>query len=379
MSISRQIARGGLIAAVLAGCGPHPDAPPEGNDGNESAGSAQSAAGANGFTGTGGYASSPGFAGAACAGCPTGFPQSAGGAASTGGSPQYAGGSGGSVYNGSGGFLASGGAAGASPAAGGMATGTGGFAGSGGTSSVSDGAPCIGAPSEVVILGDSYVTGAASPALAPALGALNPAALQFRNYAVPGTSLATGGLAGVIPPQLDLAIAMGTNIPLIIMDGGGNDILLCDSIRFPGCNTLCNRSGSSAQKVCTDIVGLALDTLTDLLHKAASAGVADIVYFFYPHVPANFGGYVEMIDYAEPLFRATCDGAVTETAGQLTCHFVSLIEPFIAAGGDMSPLNFALDGIHPSQAGQDIIAREINNVMQSECLGQNATSGCCVP
>jgi lysophospholipase L1-like esterase len=84
-----------------------------------------------------------------------------------------------------------------------------------------------------------------------------------------------------------------------------------------------------------------------------------------------------MIDYAEPLARATCDGAADATGGKLHCHFVDLVQPFIAAGGDMNPANFSIDGIHPSQAGQDIIAHEIFAVMKSQCLGQDAASGCC--
>ena len=41
--------------------------------------------------------------------------------------------------------------------------------------------------------------------------------------------------------------------------------------------------------------------------------------------------------------------------------------------------NFALDGIHPSQAGQNIIAQQIDGTMRADCLGRPAASGCCAP
>jgi hypothetical protein len=44
-------------------------------------------------------------------------------------------------------------------------------------------APCITSPAaQGAFIGDSYVTGFASPALQPALGALDSQALQFQNY-----------------------------------------------------------------------------------------------------------------------------------------------------------------------------------------------------
>jgi len=167
------------------------------------------------------------------------------------------------------------------------------------------------------------------------------------------------------------------DVVLTIMDGGGNDILICDGIKFPNCGSLCNRPGSTLQKVCTDIVATAIDAGSRLLDSAAAAGVKDAVYFFYPHVPSNGGGYREILDYAETRAKAFCDGAATRTGGRLTCHFVSLVQAFANAGGDMNLANFAADGIHPSQAGQDIIARQIQSAMVASCLG--STGGCCAP
>jgi hypothetical protein len=52
---------------------------------------------------------------------------------------------------------------------------------------------------------------------------------------------------------------------------------------------------------------------------------------------------------------------------------VDLVAPFKAAGGDKNPANFAGDGIHPSQAGQNVIAKEVFKVMKDNCIGMTAS------
>jgi len=236
--------------------------------------------------------------------------------------------------------------------------------------------PCLTNANQGVIIGDSYVTGALSPALQPALQALDPFAAGFRNYAVAGTSMASGGLTGLIPPQWDTAIGAGP-VKFMIMDGGGNDILICSTALYPGCNTTCKSPGSSQNSQCQDIVAKAVAAAEALMQKAANAGLKDVVYFFYPHLPATNAGYKEITDYAEPFAKASCDSAYTKSGGKLNCYFVDLVAPFAAAGGDANINNFVSDYIHPSAAGQQIIATEINKVMQAHCLGQQ--SGCCAP
>ncbi len=231
------------------------------------------------------------------------------------------------------------------------------------------------------IIGDSYVTGFGSPALQPALAAIDASIGQYPNYAGAGCSMATGGICtgayGNVPNQAQAARTAEPNLKFEIMDGGGNDILICDAATYPNCSTLCKSSGSSTQKVCTDIVAKAMSTAQQLMTDSANAGVRDVIYFFYPHLPAANAGYSEILDYSEPLAKNLCDSAVTITNGKLRCHFVDLVKPFAAAGGDGNPLNFAGDSIHPSQAGQNIIATQITNTMKADCLGES--SGCCAP
>jgi lysophospholipase L1-like esterase len=292
------------------------------------------------------------------------------------------GGVGGSVATGGAGGSVSTGGTGGSVSTGGMggSVSTGGMGGSGGVIDDPRVPPCLGAGSEGVIIGDSYVTGFISPALQPVLATLHPYATGYRNYAVAGSSMASGGIAGFVPDQFTQAVAADPNMKFLITDGGGNDILICDSGQFPNCNTLCSQAGSSTQAVCQEIVALALSTAESMMDTIAAAGIEDIIYFFYPHIPAAGGGgagYDEILDYAEPQAKALCESAEARTGGALRCHYVSLIQPFIDAGGDKNPANFVGDGIHPSQAGQEIIAAEIYKVIEGECIGHDSTSTCC--
>jgi lysophospholipase L1-like esterase len=352
------------------------------------------AEGTGGFVGSGmgGMALIPGGGGAGTGMIPAGYGGSMQGGGGTGnvGNRPNVGGTGNTAIGGTGNVLSTGGAmmmaGGAAGAVGmggaaGMGMGTGGAGGASGGENMGGAAgmpmmakpPCLTTPgTDVLIMGDSYVTGALSPALQPALGALYPAANQFRNVAVAGTSMATGGILGLIPSQF-------SGMPkLVIMDGGGNDILICDAIKFPGCGTMCNTTGSSKLQICKDIVTQGTAAAKVLFDKMSAAGVKDVIYFFYPHPPVNNGGMKEIDDYSEPIARAQCDAYGATSNGKTNCWWVSTVKPFADAGGDINPANFAADGIHPSQAGQNIIAKEINNAMKAHCLGQPSSSGCCM-
>jgi len=245
--------------------------------------------------------------------------------------------------------------------------------------------PCISDPSkQVALIGDSLVVGfAGSPPLQPALAALIKDAASYPNYAGAGCSIATGGVClgnyGDVPAQFVAAHAAQPNLKFMIMDGGANDILVCDSARFPGCADICSSPGSSQVQNCKEIVRLAQEAAGKIMKDAANAGVKDIIYFFVPHVPGRDGGYVEITDYAAPPAKQQCDGMFAATAGKLTCHFLDLTPPYAAAGGDKNVANFWSDELHPSSAGQAISATQIEKMMKAECLGQPASSGCCEP
>lgn len=248
-----------------------------------------------------------------------------------------------------------------SPGVGG-AGGVGGTAGTGGTEN-----RCVQKASQTVVIGDSYINWLSHTF---PTDMARVAGETWRMYAIGGTSMASGGI-GFIPDQFDRALAENPDIKTVLMDGGGNDVLVCDGIRFPNC--LSCKNGSVAEP-CPSIVQLALTRAETLMNKAAAAGVRDVVYFFYPHVPLNtpIGGTNpnNILDYALPRVKALCDSAESKTGGRLRCHFVDMIPVF-----EGHSEYFAPNDIHPNSSGSAAMARAIWATMQQKCVSQR--SGCC--
>ena len=247
----------------------------------------------------------------------------------------------------------------------GGAGGVGGTAGTGAGGSVNH--PCTPKASQTVVVGDSYINWVSHTF---PTDMARVAGETWRMYAIGGTSMASGGI-GFIPDQFDRALAEDPDIKTVVMTGGGNDVLVCDGVRFPGC--LSCKNGSIAEP-CPSIVNLALTRAEGLMEKAASAGVRDVVYFFYPHVPTNtpIGGTNpnNILDFALPKVKALCDSAEAKTGGRLRCHFVDMIPVF-----ENHPDYFASGDIHPNSRGSAAMAQAIWSTMQSKCVSQK--SGCC--
>jgi lysophospholipase L1-like esterase len=181
----------------------------------------------------------------------------------------------------------------------------------------------------------------------------------YRDYSAPGTTIDTPQGAGTIPPQWTRAKQADSDIKLVIMDGGGNDIL--------GSLT-CLAAGSSMNSMCTGIVQRVTDVATQMINDMKSIGVRDVVYFLYPHVPI---GGDEMDDYAITQAQAMCAGLTSSTFG---CH---LVDTRMAFQGH--PEYFGTDPIHTNATGAQVIAQLVWDTMKSNCIAQPAGSTCCTP
>jgi hypothetical protein len=161
------------------------------------------------------------------------------------------------------------------------------------------------------------------------------------------------------------------------MDGGGNDILIADEDRFPGGSECKDRMDAPMVKVCQDIVATAMAAGEKLMQAAADAGIRDVIYFFYPHIPGGgFGGMNPnyLLDYSLPMARELCEGAEQRTQGKLRCHFLDLV-PVFEGHADW----FADDGIHENSTGSAAMAKEVMKLAKELCFAQPASSGCCEP
>jgi len=211
--------------------------------------------------------------------------------------------------------------------------------------------PCVTVGGEVLVVGDSYVS-YINP-LVPPLEALAtqdgqlPSGQHYDNLAVAGSFIA----------QIESQWQSGKgSSKYVLMDGGGNDIL----IGAPQCLA----AGSDTVKSCTDIVDNAIAVGESMYADMKASGIAGVVYFFYPHIPA---GGDDILDYALPRIQDKCAAANTDT---FRCVFVDTRAAFMG-----HPEHFFVDGIHPSASGASLLAELVWAAMKDGCIGQ--TSGCC--
>ena len=208
---------------------------------------------------------------------------------------------------------------------------------------------CIDPPgSQVVTIGDSYMNflfGNSVPAgvqaLARAEGSL-PANESFRNYEATAATFASGQISS----QFTSAVNADPAISVLIMTGGGDDVLL---------DANCNSGAPTPSNACGMTVQAVVDELDPFLKRAKTAGVDHIIFFFYPHVSSAQMNVV--LDYAYPKVQAVC------TANP-PCHFIDLRPVFEGHAWINS------DGIHPTADGTAAIADAIWDVMQAECILQ---------
>jgi hypothetical protein len=182
----------------------------------------------------------------------------------------------------------------------------------------------------------------------------------YTNKAVAGTTMAADGILPKIPTQWDDAKVGNKEFQLVIMDGGGNDVL----ISHPECKDL----GASMTMGCQAVVAATLSAAKKMIGDMKASGVTEVLYFFYPHAPT---GGAEMTDYALPMLRDMCSGLTDE---KFQCRIIDMVPVF---DGHMDW--YASDDIHANDIGEGAMADVIYKQMKDDCAGQPASKGCCTP
>jgi len=262
------------------------------------------------------------------------------------------GGAGASAAAGASGAAGAGGVAGSTASAGTPAAGNGASAGNsaggtGGAAGAAMPATCEKGTvkaSEVVFIGESFIaqTGAIprlTTKLARDAGTIGPSE-SYRSTAVSGTQLTTGA----IPMQFTTAKNAGP-VKVVLMDGGGNDLLLGT-----------DRCKGTYDARCKQVV----DVVHELFTKMKTDGVKDVVYFFYPD-PMGVGANIKpAMDILRPEMRKECEGST-----DVRCIWVDQRESW---EGKYS--TFTSDGIHPTEAGSMASAKQIWDAMVANCVAQ---------
>jgi len=236
---------------------------------------------------------------------------------------------------------------------GGSAAGTTATAGSGGKAAGGAG----GAPAcekgmtkgkDVLLIGDSFIALSHDItkdliALARADGAL-AASDSYRDNSVSGTQLHGG-----ISPQIPQQYANGEKdapAKVVIMDGGGNDML----------NNTCSDPPTASCQAIQD----AVQAVKDLFVQMGKDGVGTVVYFFYPENQKNATQRAK-VDVLRAQLQDVCYSSASPK-----CYGVDL-RPVFDGHFDEYVLS---DGIHPTAAGSQATADAIWATMKDNCLAQ---------
>ena len=253
-------------------------------------------------------------------------------------------------------------------------------------------------PNEVVMIGDSYLDpsfGNVGPNIiadAQKAGALT-ATTSYRKYYVGGAAVNNGALTLNIPYQYETSAKGDTSVPnpkdikVVIMDGGGNDVLIDQR----SCLTDATSAAQMADMPCMMAVTNTVARASSLWKEMATDGVKQIVYFFYPHLDPAGGGLltapapgVNIIDdYSAPLYQKICCGSsFTPTATNYTCTgnapgtqctFIDTRPAFTGhsgAAGEPGPDWIQSDHVHPDPAGSTAMAGLVWDTMVANCIAQ---------
>ena len=259
-------------------------------------------------------------------------------------------------------------------------------AASGSSSGASSGAPapCVKgqvANNEVVMLGDSYMD----------VGNVGPTIMKdannamYRHYYLAASALNYESGNFNIPYQfdtealMDAAVQNPKDIKVVIMDGGGNDVLINNSqcLTIPPANDTGN--------MCHSAIDASVARGLKLEQDIASHNVQHIVYYFYPHLDATVSGHTnanDWLDYSYPKGAAACCGSGNVPAsGDLSCRgtgpgidcvWIDTRPEFVGHNDHTNPSAywFQSDNIHPTQPGADAISAKVWAAMQKYCIAQ---------
>ena len=164
----------------------------------------------------------------------------------------------------------------------------------------------------------------------------------FRNYTQSGAELTGGIIATAIDVQYSDAKTTNSNINTVVMDGGGNDILIPAMIGdIYGCRTQWYRWDISNR--CKNLVDNVYVDLVELLNQMDEDGVQDVIYLGYYELPRGNDNLLNAVNYGDERLGSACLNST------VNCTFVD-------PRGSI-PAEFVLsDNIHPTSEGSQVLA-----------------------
>ncbi|MCP4953327.1 MAG: SGNH/GDSL hydrolase family protein [Proteobacteria bacterium] len=160
----------------------------------------------------------------------------------------------------------------------------------------------------------------------------------FRKYTKSAAELEGGFLALSVYDQYDLAMSDNADIDTIVMNGGGNDILIPAVLFDPyNCRVQWWEWGHLSGK-CKDYIDDLYVQSVNLLNDMYADGVNNVIYLGYYYTKGGVDNLEEAVDYGDQTLAFAC----TNTA--VDCAFV---DPRSA----INDSDIIFDGIHPARSG----------------------------
>lgn len=182
----------------------------------------------------------------------------------------------------------------------------------------------------------------------------NYAGGTFRNYTTSGAELFGGVIHPSIVEQYDIAMSDNPDSDIVVMNGGGNDILI-PAILFDPYDCLTQwwewgRLSNSCKSFIDDIYVEGVDQL----NLMAADGVTDVIYLGYYYTKNGLlwvDDLEEAVDYGDLRLAQACANSVAN------CTFVD-------PRSTIHNSDVLIDGVHPTAVGSKKIADLIWPVLE---------------
>ena len=173
----------------------------------------------------------------------------------------------------------------------------------------------------------------------------------FRNYTQSGAELAGGAFARSVKGQYADSKSTDANIETIVMDGGGNDILIPAILFDPyGCRTHWWRWNIT--RSCVNLIEDQYVEAVNLLNQMNAEGVDNVIWLGYYELPRSNANLGQALDYGDAYLGYAC-----EVATNANCTFVD-------PRGQIPASDVESDDIHPTPSGSLKLAQLIWPVLQ---------------
>lgn len=177
----------------------------------------------------------------------------------------------------------------------------------------------------------------------------------FRRYTISGAELKGGIVATDIYGQYNIAKRDNPNIETIVMDGGGNDILIPSIALFDpyNCKTQWYQFGRLSSTCKNFIDDIYVDAV-NLLNKMNADGVDNVIYLGYYYTKNGLfllDSMEEAVDYGDMRLAQACRYSAAN------CKFVD-------PRSSINDSNIIFDGIHPNTEGSRKLANLIWPVLR---------------